>query len=213
VPELTDRLRIEYVRLDAIARAPRNPKRHHADSIATSITMQGFADAPVLDDRTGCLIAGHGRLDDLERRHTAGEPPPARIDVDTDGMWLVPVQRGYSSADADTAAAFVIGHNLIGANGGHDDALLAEMLTDLADVDPALVLAAGRDEESIEALLSSLESDRPRVESEGDDGWETITFRVPSEVKARLSAALDTFTGTVSERVAAMADRVLDTPS
>src|SRR5690242_1392328 len=95
--------RVEYVRLDELRPAPRNPKTHDSEGINRSISHFGLAELPLLDERTGLLVAGHGRLDELKRIHGNGSAtPPDGLRVDADGMWLVPVIRGWASrSDAD----------------------------------------------------------------------------------------------------------------
>lgn len=53
---------IEYMRLADIPAAERNPKTHALGLLVLSIGRFGFADPALLDERTGRLIGGHGRL-------------------------------------------------------------------------------------------------------------------------------------------------------
>ena len=126
--------RIELVPLDEVQEAEVNPKRHHSD-LGASIGRFGFADAPILDERTGRLVAGHGRLGQLRAMVERGETPPEGITQDERGAWLVPLQRGWSSRSDEEAAAFLVAHNRIGEAGGWDDAQLAELLGGLGDVE------------------------------------------------------------------------------
>ena len=82
------------MRLDLLRKssAPRNPKAHDAEAMRASVTRWGFADAPVLDERTERLVAGHGRIEDLGWRFDMGSNLPDGISVADDGMWEVPVQ-------------------------------------------------------------------------------------------------------------------------
>src|SRR5688572_25262262 len=97
--------RIEYMRLDVLEGAVMNPKRHA--SLAASFTRFGFADALILDERTGRLVAGHGRRDQLRELHAAGSPAPEGVRTDSEGAWLIPVQRGWSSISDGDAEAFL----------------------------------------------------------------------------------------------------------
>src|SRR5258707_9052715 len=83
-------LRIEYVPLSEVQRWPRNPKLHSHDDIATSIERFGFAQPLLLDERTNQLVAGHGRLETLQRLKAEGKEPPERVRKKGDD-WLVPV--------------------------------------------------------------------------------------------------------------------------
>lgn len=124
-------LRIEYLPLDQLSRWPGNPKAHADDAIAASISRFGFRDPLAIDETSGRLIAGHGRLTALERAHAAGSPAPQFVQVRDDGMWLIPVTRGGSFADEAEASAYLVAHNRTSELGGWDDALLTEFLKPL----------------------------------------------------------------------------------
>lgn len=68
--------RLEYVPLDELKPAERNPKRHAGDAIQASIGKFGYVEPIVLDERTGRLVAGHGRLEALLAERDSGKPPP-----------------------------------------------------------------------------------------------------------------------------------------
>jgi hypothetical protein len=136
--------------LDDIVRAPRNPKAHAAEIIANSVSRFGVVELPALDERTGRLVAGHGRLDDLVARRAAGEQPPDGIDTDPDGQWLVPVARGWSSRSDADAEAYLIVSNQATTAGGWDDTGLAQVLADLRDQDPDLLTVTGFDQSFID---------------------------------------------------------------
>ena len=61
---MSETTRIEYVPLDQLKKAPRNPKAH-SDDIKTSIGRFGYVEPIVVDERTGCIVAGHGRREAL----------------------------------------------------------------------------------------------------------------------------------------------------
>lgn len=123
---------LEYVRLDEVLLAPRNPKGHDKAAISRSISHHGFGDVPLRDDRTGRLVAGHGRHTELTAMHAAGQDPPDGITVDADGMWRMPVVTGWASRSDADAEAYLIGSNQIATAGGWDDGLL-DVLTDLRE--------------------------------------------------------------------------------
>lgn len=125
---MTGDMRIEYQPLSKLLKAPRNPKKHDEQAMDASIARFGFNDAPTIDERTGRLVEGHGRIEALERRRRAGEPPPDRITAQPDGEWMVPITRGVRFESDQEAEAYLLGHNLIGMGAGHDDAMLAEIL-------------------------------------------------------------------------------------
>lgn len=132
-PQGAPTLRIEYLPLDQLSRWPGNPKEHADGAIAASVQRFGFRDPLAIDEASGRLIAGHGRLTVLERAHAAGRPAPQYVQVREDGMWLVPVTRGGSFADEGEASAYLIAHNRTGELGGWNDDLLAGMLGNLDD--------------------------------------------------------------------------------
>jgi len=152
-------LTVDYMPLDAIAPADLNPKRHHVD-LGSSIDRFGFADAPILDERTGKLVAGHGRCEALAARRDRGEDPPEGVRLDPDGLWLVPVQRGWSSRSDAEAAAFLVAHNRIGEAGGWDDAELAKLLEGLGEAQVE-TSGLGFSDKELAALMPPVEQPEP----------------------------------------------------
>jgi hypothetical protein len=127
--------RIEYVRLSAVERWPRNPKAHDLSAIQASLRRFGFVAPIVRDESTGRLVAGHGRLEALLGLRRTGQTPPARIEVETDGEWLVPVLCGVSFANEREAEAYLLADNRLTEIGGWEESLLVDALRDLRDVD------------------------------------------------------------------------------
>lgn len=123
---------LEYVRLNEIEPARANPKDHDVDGIVASIEHHGTGDLMVVDERTGRLVSGHGRLEALDRLF-AGDPaaPPDGVEVDVDGYWLIPVIRGWESRDDDQAAAYIAEANLLTELGGWKPRETASYLADL----------------------------------------------------------------------------------
>jgi hypothetical protein len=144
---------VDYIDLDEILLAPRNPKLHDTDGIARSVTHFGLAELPLRDERTGRLVAGHGRINDLRTRRAAGATPPAGVRADA-GRWLVPVLRGWASETDPDAEAYLLYSNKAVENGGWDESALQQMLADAAAVDFELTLLAGFDPSAIESLIS-----------------------------------------------------------
>lgn len=127
--------RLEYMRLSDIPTAHLNPKQHDTAGIRTSIGAQGFVEPLLLDERTGRLIAGHGRLDDLKERQAMRADPPDGIMFDAaTGEYLAPVIRGWSSESDAHARAYVVASNKLSENGGWDMDTLPEYLAGLADM-------------------------------------------------------------------------------
>lgn len=67
---------IDYLPLDEIERATVNPKGHDKVGISASVERFGVVEILVVDERTGRLVSGHGRLDALLAAHAEGTPPP-----------------------------------------------------------------------------------------------------------------------------------------
>src|SRR5689334_9807248 len=82
-------LRVEYLPLSSLKPATRNPKRHEIETLLASMNRWGYVGLMILDERTGRLVAGHGRLEALKRAKEAGQKPPDRIRV-VGGEWYVP---------------------------------------------------------------------------------------------------------------------------
>lgn len=124
---MTDR-KIDYLPLDDLVEDPRNPKLHAESLIDDSIAMHGFIEPGQLDERTGRLIGGHGRLDRLRARRDRGDAPPDGVRVLRDGRWAMPVVRGWASRDDEQAARALVALNQTTIAGGFDRGLLLELL-------------------------------------------------------------------------------------
>ncbi len=101
-------IRIVYMPLSALLRAPRNPKSHDIGVIHQSLGRFGYVEPIAINERTGRIVAGHGRLDTLQQKKALGERPPARV-VEKQGEWFVPVLRGVEFASDDEAEALLAG--------------------------------------------------------------------------------------------------------
>lgn len=87
----------------------------------------------MVDERTGFLIAGHGRLERLLAQRDAGDPAPDGVVVREDGVWLVPVVRGWASKDDDEALAYLVASNQTSIAGGWNTDVLTDLLVELAE--------------------------------------------------------------------------------
>lgn len=159
MPTPTDERHVEYMPLSTIRRASRNPKNHDGPAIRASLTRFGVADLPVLDERTGQLVSGHGRLDQAEDLYAAGDAPPGGVRVDpTSGEWLLPVARGWASRTDEEAEAYLVTANSLTMFGGWDERALTELLSDLADVDEDLLTLTGYSTDELANLLNTVGS-------------------------------------------------------
>jgi len=163
-----EELRVEYVPLDEVVKWPRNPRQHDDAAIERSLKRYGFVSPLLKDERTGKLVAGHGRLGSLESLRDAGEPPPKRIKVDKAGRWLVPVVCGISFGSAAEAEAYLVADNRIAEIGGWDMDGLREIVSTLSDEGLELD-ALGWSEKALETLLSAEEPAKKRKGAAPDD--------------------------------------------
>lgn len=173
---------LEYMPLDEMPDALVNPKRHDQEGIADSMGEFAFMDPIVLDERTGRLVAGHGRRDTLRWMRENQRPAPEGITVREDGAWLAPVVRGWASRDDDHAHAAGIAINRQPERGGWDETELGTVLRQLESSDPALTFAAGFTVDDIDDLVAELDeqfrtSPGPAdADRDGeDDGWDGDT--------------------------------------
>src|SRR3954447_14351919 len=116
VERLTD-LRIEHVPVGQLRPTPRSARLHserQLKQIARSIEAFGF-NVPVLADREGNLLAGHGRVQAAQRL----------------GLRVIPVIR-LEHLTPEQARAFSLADNRLAEISSWDDRLLAEVLRDLA---------------------------------------------------------------------------------
>lgn len=125
-------LTIEYRPVDELVTDGRNAKKHDPDAIAASIRRHGMVDPIIVDDRTGMIVSGHGRLEVLLAWDGAMAPEGTKV---IDGRLCVPVVMGWGSQDDAQAAALLVGLNRTVELGGWDDTALAELLNDLPELD------------------------------------------------------------------------------
>lgn len=172
--------RLEYMALDELVPATRNAKAHDQPGIGRAVGRFGFMDIPVWDERTGRLVAGHGRRQDLLDRRERGEDPPDGIEVGRDGTWRVPVVRGWSSRSDEEADGAALALNRLTETGGWNDPVLAQVLGELASVDNELVLAAGYTDDQVAKILAAAEVAAPEVFPSYDPDTLPTEYRCPS---------------------------------
>ena len=119
---MADGLSIQYVSLTELRRWPRNPKEHDLGMLHSSIARFGFVNPIIVNEGTGCILAGHGRLDTLLQRQASGEPLPQGLRSDN-GQWLAPVVRGVS-LPSEEAEAYAVADNRTVELGGWDDQIV-----------------------------------------------------------------------------------------
>lgn len=176
---------VDYVPLDQVKPASRNPKRHDSAGINRSINHHGLAELPLLDERTGRLVAGHGRHEQLTVMRDTGQQAPDGIRVDNTGAWHMPVIRGWSSRSDADADAYLIGSNEWTIRGGWDETGLAQVLSDLAKAD--LLDLTGYNTDDLDALLGTDDFDAgpTGLDESGRADWPLIRAQVPPDVYER----------------------------
>jgi hypothetical protein len=154
---------LTYMRVDELPPAPKNPKGHSLDEIEASMDRFGFIEPVLLDERTGKLVGGHGRLEALGQRWGRGDAPPAGVVVDGDGTWLVPVVRGWSSADDREAEAALVALNQLTTKGGWADPAGLHDILDGLRHGPGLD-GVGFTPVDVDSLLASIRPPEPPEE-------------------------------------------------
>lgn len=157
LPSVDGPLQVRYLPLSKLARAPRNPKGHALEVIDNSISRFGFINPIVVNEKTGRIVAGHGRLDTLQRAKAAGKRPPERI-VEKDGEWYAPVLVGVAFATDAEAEAFLIADNQTVVLGGYDETILAQILVDHVDT-PNGLTGMGFTNDDVANLLLKVNGD------------------------------------------------------
>ncbi len=154
---------IDYMDVDEIQEAVRNPKDHDIGEIGMSIEEHGYVDPCILDERTGRLVKGHGRRQAVIMRKRAGRGAPEGIVV-TNGKWFMPVLRGMEFRDEAEAEAYLVADNRLAELGGWDDPVLAQVLKEWGE----------RGEEAFEGTGFDMDDAQKLVEAVfGKDGQDT----------------------------------------
>lgn len=146
--------RLEYMPLDEITPALVNAKDHDEALISASVARFGLIESIVMDERTGRLVAGHGRLGELVRARDAGEEPPDGVVVNRDGTWTAPVQRGWASLNDDEAHAAGVALNQATIAGGMREDVLADLLDGVRQRTDAGLTGTGFAEDVLAGLLA-----------------------------------------------------------
>ena len=150
-------LEVQYIDLDEIIEADNNPKDHDLGVIYQSINRFGFTNPIMLNEATGKLLAGHGRLQALKLIKDANDPVPDRI-IEEDGRWMVPVIKGINIDNPAEAQAYLLADNRLTELGGWNNIDLIESLNEIMEKTGDLD-GTGYDLEDIDTILRDLERD------------------------------------------------------
>ena len=163
-------LAIQYLPLSTLADRflKGNAKLHDIGKISDSIQRYGFRDPLALDatlnNGSGGIVEGNGRLEALIKLRTMGASVP-RFLVEVDGGdWAVPVVVGADSQTESEGKAYSIDHNLVGMFGADftaldmsslfDEGAYLSMLEELAEAED---LPLSVDADDLALLLDQLE--------------------------------------------------------
>jgi len=154
--------------------ARENPKEHDLSSIKDSIERFGYAELGVLDEASGRMVSGHGRLEALAELQDEGAERPDSISVNGDGEWLIPFIRGKSFANENEARAFLVASNQLTTKGGWNEAALTRILKEQADRGIENLKGTGFDQKSLAGLLKKWGADGTNEEPSRVDFSEKV---------------------------------------
>ena len=164
---------VATVPLERVTPYPGNARQGDITAIADSLAVNGQYRPLVVQRSTGHVLCGNNTL---AAAHTLG--------------WTeIAVQ--YIDVNDDRARRILLADNRTSDTATYDDDLLAELLTDLEDLD-----GTGYTPADLDALTASIEP--PDLDDladqvgppKQDDGWPSITMRVPHTVKAAWNSHL-----------------------
>lgn len=171
--------RIELMALNSLVGAQKNPKRHSDEEIRASIGRFGYVEPCVHDERTGRLVAGHGRVEALRAAKLKGDSPPQGVEI-RDGEWFVPVLRGWASRSDTEAEAYLVASNQLTTKGGWDDTELASLLEGLEK--QSALEGTGYSADDVDDLLSGLAADDKKSRKRERENDVANVFQVLVEV-------------------------------
>ena len=143
----------KLVRLQDLQPYPLNPKEHDLGAIHTSIHEFGFLERIVVNEITGHILSGHGRLETLTQQQAQQMDAPQGV-VAENGDWLVPVD--YVNVPEAKEGAATVALNRTVELGGWNEEALATLLQDIENNSAVDLSATGFDAEGLEALLFDL---------------------------------------------------------
>jgi hypothetical protein len=151
---------IEYLHVDSLKPHPDNPKGHALDALVAAVERFGYTEPILVCERTGWIASGHGRVEAVRRRRENGDPPPDGVTVNADGLWLVPVVRGWSSEDDAELRAYLVATNHLPRAGGWVADVLEPILDEMAQSDRGLG-GTGFTSDSLDGMLAELGATMP----------------------------------------------------
>lgn len=168
-------LYIELMDIDEIQFADLNPKEHDIGELHESVNRFGAMEPPMIDEATGKLIVGHGRVTTYRQKKAMGEAPPIDIEVRGD-RWYCPVIRGSSFDDPITALAYLIADNFLTESMGWRPKELREVLATIRDNSDLELRGTGFDNEYLELLYK--DAINPREPNDSGKGIEYVIIKL-----------------------------------
>lgn len=147
-------MRADFIELDKAVGLQRNPKDHNIGDINTSVKRFGFLERVLINATTGHVLSGHGRIETLRKMKVQGSVPPQNVKVEQN-KWLVPCDYVELAEEEEEAAAIAL--NRLVENGGWNEDLLTNILSDLAARGPENLEGIGFDTDDLDRMLSDLE--------------------------------------------------------
>lgn len=151
-------MKIEFVSLQTLRTWPRNPKNHDTPEIIESFGRFGFVNPIIIDETTGRIVAGHGRLEAASKMQLAGQAPPERVQVGPAGDWKLPVLRGVAFKNEIEAQAYLLADNFLGEKGGWNN---TELIAALQTISPGGFRGTGYSPKELERLIAKYAGDVP----------------------------------------------------
>lgn len=194
--------RADYVDLATMQRLIKNPKSHDLQAITRSIKTFGFVEPVVINDTTGHIVSGHGRIDALQRMKASGGALPKGVE-NRGGQWFIPAWHIEVKEENEYAVAIALNKTV--ELGGWDESVLVSILADLAARDETTLLATGYDKDDVDALLAfsgnTDAGDLPEMDEmgEGADSAETWRLTIICQTKADLDMLIGALGADVSD--------------
>ena len=164
-----DAMRVEGMALtELIARVePRNARVHDLPKIKESLAANGFVSPPMINEKTGRLVFGHGRVKALvEMRFVDPTKPPARVRLMKNGDWSVPTLRGLSFDSQSDALRYLVADNRMSELASWEMPDLGAMLSELRDQNK--LIGTGYSSDDVDAILKEVHDALNRT-APGDD--------------------------------------------
>lgn len=159
------RLTLDMMPLGKIKSATNNPKNHNIGALAESFRRYGFNDFPTINETTGRMVEGHGRVAALKLIKSKGEDPPKNV-VAQGRQWLVPVVRGVAFENDNLAEEYLVAHNQHTISSGWKEVELARLLKTF---DNPSAIALGFNDDTLKALINSNTEKTPKGGGNEDD--------------------------------------------